>query len=413
MNKKLVAVAVAGALAAPGIALAQSSVTISGVFKQSLQYYQIDNAAVGRLNNSQVRITDEASKIIFGIQEDLGRGLSAIAQLDIRFYPNTAVGNVPVNPLGSGNTWVGLKSSTLGTMTIGRHDLHYSKSTQDTVDMGGALQGSAVTIVDYGKNTSMYNVSRTQNSIKYTSPNLYGVTAIIAYSPGYNSTTAQGDMVCAGTAVAATACSTPVPPGTNNRKGSGWIINPEYAQSNFMVGWSYLNVKPDLLVQPTADATVVQNGGPGSYSANPNGGDKKSNQLYGYYKVGGFKIGGVYNDSQTKNSSTGAQILKRKAWAIPASYSWGPNHIAGHYAKAGNNTGPAGEESDTGANQQTIAYIHDLSKRTKVAVTYSRVNNQSKATYNPYTNTSFASADVGTQIGEKPKFLAFTVTHNF
>lgn len=407
MNKKLMAAAVAGALAVPGVAFAQSSVTISGTFKQSLQYYQIDNAAIGRLNTSQLRISDDSSKIVFNITESLGRGLSAVAQLDIRFDPNTAIGNQAVNLLGSGNTWVGLKSNTLGTMTIGRHDLHYGKSTQDTVNIGGALQGSAVAIVDYGKAGSMYNVSRTQNSIKYTSPNLYGVTAIIGYSPGYNSTTAQGDMVCV------VACATAVPAGTNNRKGSGWIINPEYAQANFMVGFSHLNAKPDMLVQPTANAATIQNGAPGSYSANPNGGDKKSNQIYGQYKVGGFKIGAVYNDSKTTNSSTGAVIMKRKAWAIPAHYQWGPHHIAGHYAKAGNNTGPAGEEASTGAKQMTIAYVYDLSKRTSVAATYMRLDNDSAATYNPYTNTSYSSADATTQIGEKPRFLSLTVMHNF
>src|SRR3954466_10577020 len=42
MKKKLLAVAVAGALAAPGLALAQSSVTISGIFKMSL-----DNVRIG------------------------------------------------------------------------------------------------------------------------------------------------------------------------------------------------------------------------------------------------------------------------------------------------------------------------------------------------------------------------------
>ena len=42
MNKKLMAVAVAGALAAPGLALAQASVTISGFVK----------VAVGQQSNS-------------------------------------------------------------------------------------------------------------------------------------------------------------------------------------------------------------------------------------------------------------------------------------------------------------------------------------------------------------------------
>jgi predicted porin len=59
MNKKLMAVAVAGALAAPGVALAQaSSVTISGFFKVGLESLSYSNQAAGvsRLNNSQMRV---------------------------------------------------------------------------------------------------------------------------------------------------------------------------------------------------------------------------------------------------------------------------------------------------------------------------------------------------------------------
>ena len=50
MQKKLLAVAVAGVLAAPGVAFAQSSVTISGNFKVSLEnikLQQFNNSAPG------------------------------------------------------------------------------------------------------------------------------------------------------------------------------------------------------------------------------------------------------------------------------------------------------------------------------------------------------------------------------
>ncbi|HEV8094695.1 MAG TPA: porin, partial [Burkholderiales bacterium] len=64
MNKKLLAVAVAGALAAPGVALAQSSVTISGNFKASFQQYKIGNAAPARAgtNTSQTLVHDDSSR---------------------------------------------------------------------------------------------------------------------------------------------------------------------------------------------------------------------------------------------------------------------------------------------------------------------------------------------------------------
>src|SRR5450759_2245868 len=103
MNKKLLAVAVAGALAAPGVALAQaSSVTISGMFKVGVDNINysgatsngntpaglIANGSPGRIGNrSENRVSDNSSRIIFGVREDLGNGLAAIAQLDMRFNP--------------------------------------------------------------------------------------------------------------------------------------------------------------------------------------------------------------------------------------------------------------------------------------------------------------------------------------
>ena len=120
MNKKLMAVAVAGALAAPGVALAQaSSVTISGIFKvglESLSYSQSNPNT--RLNTSQMRVVDNSSRIIFNITEGLGNGMDAVAQLDVRFAPDQSnVAAAISNPIGSGNTWVGLNSKTPGRPT--------------------------------------------------------------------------------------------------------------------------------------------------------------------------------------------------------------------------------------------------------------------------------------------------------
>ena len=65
MNKKLLVVAVAGALAAPGLAMAQSSVTISGIFKASLENIKIGAPAAARagLNTTENRIADDSSRI--------------------------------------------------------------------------------------------------------------------------------------------------------------------------------------------------------------------------------------------------------------------------------------------------------------------------------------------------------------
>ena len=76
MNKKLLAVAVAGALAAPGLAMAQSSVTISGILKGSFDNFGISNAATSRTGNlSEMRVSDHSSRIIFNVTVDLGGGM--------------------------------------------------------------------------------------------------------------------------------------------------------------------------------------------------------------------------------------------------------------------------------------------------------------------------------------------------
>src|SRR4029079_15511596 len=104
MNKKLLAVAVAGALSAPVVAQAQSSVTISGNIKMSLQQYKISNASAARAgaSTSQSLIHDDSSRIIFNMTEDLGGGLQAIAQIDWRVVPDSHVsgGGVPPGHLG-------------------------------------------------------------------------------------------------------------------------------------------------------------------------------------------------------------------------------------------------------------------------------------------------------------------------
>ena len=88
MNKKLLAVAVAGALGAPGVALAQSSVTISGYLKAGFDQVKVTSPSAARsaagTNLSESRVTDHSSRILFNVVEDLGGGMQAIGQFDLR-----------------------------------------------------------------------------------------------------------------------------------------------------------------------------------------------------------------------------------------------------------------------------------------------------------------------------------------
>jgi len=111
MNKKLIALAVAGALAAPVIASAQgTNVTIFGRVQQ--EYSGVDNGS----NAYQGGLNDNARSSRWGLQiaEDLGRGLKAIARLEQGINTGSGTANTPREQ------WVGLSSAAWGDVKFGR-----------------------------------------------------------------------------------------------------------------------------------------------------------------------------------------------------------------------------------------------------------------------------------------------------
>lgn len=373
MQKKLLAVAVAGALFAPASAvMAQSAVTISGVFKVGIDQWKISNRNAARVagSNTETRITDNSSRIIFGITEDMGGGLAAIAQLDVRPQLDDA-GETNV---AAGNSWVGIRSNTLGTVTLGRHDLHYGKQPDDIASKAGALMASAVSLMDYTANgVAIAGATRTPNVIRWDSPNWGGFAATVAYSTNVGN---EADMT------------------STLRKGQAWNFNPSYTAGAFQVGYSYWGQKNDA-------------GGANS--------DQKSNVLYGYYRFGAFKIGAAMNQSKVETAAAAGttKTADRKVWTLPASWSAGSHNVYAHITRAGADKVIAG---DTKAKMFAAAYVYDLSKRTSVGLTFASIDNGVNAAYNFFTNNNPAalgSAASPALAGEDQRLLALTVRHAF
>ena len=368
MQKKLLAVAVAGAMFAPAAVMAQSAVTISGVFKMSVDQYKIGNPASPArdgLNTSETRVTDNSSQIHFNVTEDIGGGLAGIAKLDVRFAPDT--GTIAA----SGNTWVGLRSSSLGTLTFGRHDLHYGKQP-DEVAAKGALQASSNSLMDFVGNTAIAGATRTPNVIRWDSPNWSGFNLTVAYSTGAGG---EGDMA------------------TGVRKGNAWNLNPSYTASNFQVGYSFWNSKPD------GGGTTLGTG------------DQKSHSIYGFYRFGAFKVGAAYKTDEIEGTGAGATTLSdRKAWTIPVAWFAGPHTVALTYTRAGDDDATTADDK---ANMIAATYSYDLSKRTALALTYARISNNPAATYDFFTVGTFGGANNLTNAGEDPRLLSATVRHAF
>jgi predicted porin len=371
MNKRLLAVAVAGALAAPAAAFAQSSVTISGVFKASFENIKYSNSGLG--NNSATGVADDSSRLIFNVTESLGGGLDAIGQFDIRMA--TDIGGAS----NAGNSHVGLRSKSWGRIFLGRQDLHYF-NRESELTVRGSLRADSISLLAFasGGTTAIANASRTPNVVHYTTPNWGGFTMIVAYSSSpVGAATNDTDMAAAGI-----------------RKGRGWNLNPNFAGSNWQIGYSYLSAKPDGALA----------------------GEQRGDRLYGSYRWGGLKIGLAWDKSRVRTGGVG-DTSRRTVWSLPASYSWGPHSIHGHYTRAADDKIMAGDQK---ARMFAISYGYDLSKRTSASLTYARINNANAdglgvggSQYGFFTGVGLGPANVATPIGADPRMWSVTLRHQF
>jgi predicted porin len=370
MQKKLIAAAVAGLIAVP--ALAQTNVTISGRLATGYENYKL-NGGGNTGHDTYNAFSDQSSRIIFNVNEDLGGGLSAWGQMDFRFDFNNGNAVAP-----SGNTAMGLASKTWGKFSIGRWDVHYSEIDGGTNNANRA--GSLQTYLGNGlmsqvNGVTIANGTRTQNLILWDSPNWNGFTARLGYSTapfGVEGTTnrAVGD------------------PGD----GSAWTGAVRYGNGPWKAGLSYWS------------ADAEGSGMPGVLGA----GDQRSTRLWGSYQFGmGLSIGLAYDRS---SNDLGATTSRRSAWMIPVNYAFGPHKVYFSYARAGDasNT-PAG---DSGANAWNLGYDYAFSKRTSAGVYYTKVNNKTAGSYDMFARAG-QGAGLLTTAGEDARQIYFGLAHNF
>jgi predicted porin len=361
MNRRTLAVAVAGVLAFPGTALAQTSVTISGFIKMAIENVKLgDSARPG--NTSENRVVDENSRIIFNMVEDLGSGVQAIAQLDWRVTTDVGADSA------SGNNWVGLRSKSWGQFVFGRSDLHYNNTTSEIASKG-SWKAQTLAILNYagGGATAIANDSRTHNVYKYDSPNWGGFMVIAAYST--NSSAQEADI------------------GSTVRKGNAYNVEPSFTAANWGVGYSYWRSKADAFVVP----------------------DQRSDRAWGYFVWGGLKVGLNYDSS--KLSTAAGTTSNRTAWAPTVRYLFGPHNFYLEYAKAKDDKATVASD---GAYMIGAAYAYDLSKRTSVGISYATVKNDAGGIYNVYAGGGgYASTGTATLPGEDPRVWSLAIRHAF
>ena len=366
MQKKLIAAAVAGLIAVP--ALAQTNVTISGRLATGYESYKLSGPATGYDNFSA--FSDQSSRLIFNVNEDLGGGLSAWGQGDLRYDLHGANAIAP-----SGNTGMGLASKSWGKFTLGRWDVHYQEVAGGT--NAGTRAGSLQSIVSFGllsqvNGATIANGTRTQNIMMWDSPNWNGFTARLGYSTapfGTEGTTnrAVGD------------------PGD----GHAWTGAVRYANGPWKAGLSYWNAEAE---------------GSGMVAG---AGDQRSTRAWGSYQFAmGLSIGLAFDRS---SNDLGAATSSRSAWYIPINYAFGPHKVYFDYSRANDASNTVGNSS---GKQWSLGYDYAFSKRTSAGVYYTKVSNNTAGSYDMFA-VGRNGAALATAAGEDARMWYFGMAHNF
>ena len=340
MQKKLIALALASAFAAPAFA-ATANVDIGGTMAFSIDSLNADSVNNGRNTN----ISSNASNIFFKGTEDLGGGLKAIWQVQTYFSAggtgntDTQAGGV-ADGVGSGNTFVGL-SGGFGTVILGKNESPV-KMLSRKVDFFNNQIGDSRNLT-----TDAYSIAATSttaapaaagvgfdtrpnNMIAYVTPDFSGFSATV----GYFSNFAAG---------AAT-----------NTSVDGYAAAGTYDNGPLFLGLGYEkhNSAMRVLLVLTGDENVWR--------------------LAAGYTIGDFKVTGLY---QKTNDNGGVNGADRRVWGLGAGYNIGAILVKASYYDAGDLNSVA----NTGAKMYAVGADYSLSKRTKLQLAYAQTENDSAA----------------------------------
>jgi len=439
MKKTLVALAAASAVSA------FAQVSITGYFGGSYDNFSIGAANAARTGaTSENRVSDQSSRMIFNVAEDLGGGLTALGQYDLRFKIDaaariqgetatstaaastvtgstaaaqkiTTINNPAVDPVTNGNIHVGLKSANVGTLKLGRQDIYYTEAA-NYLPGGLFLAANPAPVVHSLNGVTMANWSRTPNLAWFESNRMSGIQATVGYStmPLRSSATSEVESNMGTT--------------TNTGHGSGSYLKLNYANGPLDLTYAVISYKSGY-AGGTAYGTQT-----GAYGAALNGTnpDQDAQTFVAKYDLNnGLKVAASYHKNKatyvnavvagaqseyavgTPALNAGSQQTAT-AWALSSIYTTGPNNFTVNYAKRGNLSYDGVAVDATGVKQLTLAYTYDLSKMTSVGVMYTTLNSgantQTSMFYqgnNAYGGQAFAMS------GETQKMTSIALRKNF
>lgn len=347
--KHIATVAALLALAA-GTASAQSSVTLFGIVDANLR--NVNNSGVGS-NTTMSNNGLNSSRFGFRGVEDLGGGLKAGFWLESDINPDTGTTNSN-GKLFARRSTVSLMGG-FGEFRLGR-DLTPSGALTYVYDPFGVIGvGGSAQTARYKDQTTFY---RADNAISYFMPNIGGVYGQVMIAPdeGVN----------------------PSAPGTGADRFARKYVGGRVGYANGPI-----------------DVSVVY----GSTDVDTTGGKFKTTGIGGSYNFGVAKLMSHYYSDKLLT-------LKENRFLLGVSVPLGAHEIRASYVRS-DATGGTDAYNASDANQLALGYVHNLSKRTAMYGTLSRISNKGGATF------AISGGNPGITAGGKSTGYELGLRHSF
>ncbi|MBS0545321.1 MAG: porin [Proteobacteria bacterium] len=377
MQKKLIALAVAGLVSVP--AFAQSNVTIYGIVDMGYAY-RGDNVVDGVKNRNGIDSgIANGSRLGFKGTEDLGNGLKAGFVLEQGIAVDTG-------------------TSTQDGKTFGRQSFAYLGGNFGTVALGRQYAPQFVLLDSLdpfstgqvGASNNIYSIEvRLDNLVSYTSPSWNGFNVVAGYTFSAAGNESRGNNSAPQLVL-----------GDFNAFGDArvWAINPNYKNGPLQVGVNYH--------QATLKAANSV-GGITNDLAFADGKKVKVWDIGGSYDLGVVKLAAMFGQRKADSDAIGDFLFnplfkKSTQWLVGATVPVGPSGkvlLSYVHRKSELTDGAAtelGTNDDAKSGQWALGYEYALSKRTSIYTAYSDINNKgsAKATFEgaPVTAASVGDA---------------------
>lgn len=417
MNKKLMALAVASAVTAPGLAFAQvpttltpqpgvasnAGITLYGRVDETImmdQFKNASNTAIKDVTKSDILSPGNA----MGIKgrEDLGGGTAAWFQLEIGVWPSERLETAAVtgNNWGGRNSGIGI-SSGAGDIMLGNWDTPYKQTyfvwnslTTGPFSAGGVIMGMADTTGALNNTACTNNVSNATGSVT-TSVNGVCVTeatsSATAWSRRINNSVQYWSPVMSGFQVKLmTAMANYQSPASGPAFANGVLKPKEYsANATWARGPLSLGLGYDFHQGLRTTTAGAFPGATPSVAANaPLEVKDTAVQLAAKWNFGPGEIGVGFEQITYGNTAVSGAAdagMKVPAYVVNGRFNVGPGALWASYSAAdAKSCTQAGATAPTvigtavcGAKpkEYSLGYDYVLSKRTKLYVAYNKIDN--------------------------------------